>query len=56
MSLRKLVRAVVAAQAKAKRFMEDTFVPKLQGAPCQVTSQVHSPPFQAAQYLPYNEQ
>jgi len=22
--------------AKAKRFMEDTFVPKLQGAPCQV--------------------
>ena len=28
---------LVCVQARAKRFVQDTFVPKLQGAPCQVT-------------------
>lgn len=32
-----LLTALAFIQAKAKRFVQDTFVPKLQGAPCQVT-------------------
>ena len=46
---------LVFVQARAKRFVQDTFVPKLQGAPCQVT--IHKHTTNCLQSLPaYTEQ